>query len=214
MEKTVKFSLFAKKMDMKKRLLFVTNNKHKLEEIRHLVGGRFEIISLKDAGITEDIPETGTTLESNASLKSWYAYNKTGLNCFADDTGLEVDALNGQPGVYSARYAGPEHDHRKNIEKLLKELGDEVNRKARFRTVISLIINNKEYLFEGLVEGVILDDLHGEGGFGYDPVFRPDGFDLTFAGMNMEEKNRISHRGRATAKLIGFLENMKETQWL
>ncbi|MBN1338050.1 MAG: non-canonical purine NTP diphosphatase [Bacteroidales bacterium] len=191
---------------MNYKLLFVTNNRHKLGEIQKLAGDRLRIISMNEAGISEDIPETGETLESNASLKSWYAYHKTGLNCFADDTGLETDALNGRPGVFSARYAGPDNDHIKNIEKVLSELQGIKNRRARFRTVISLIIDKQEYFFEGIAEGEILHECHGDKGFGYDPVFRPEGYECSFAEMDMDQKNRISHRGKAIQKLMEFLQ--------
>jgi len=190
------------------QLLFVTNNRHKLEEIRAIAGKNLHILSLAEAGIIEDIPETGSTLESNASIKSWHAHNLTGMNCFADDTGLEVEALDGRPGVYSARYAGPDCNHLNNIREVLAELDGIENRKARFRTVISLIMKGKELFFEGVVNGVILHEGRGETGFGYDPVFLPDGSTKSFAEMDMETKNRISHRGVASRKLIEYLNSI------
>jgi XTP/dITP diphosphohydrolase len=189
-------------------LIFVTNNSHKLKEIRNLADTRIKILSLGDIGYEKDIPETADTLEGNSSLKSWFIFNLYGKNCFADDTGLEVEALNGRPGVYSARFAGIEQDPDKNIEKLLKELEGIPNRKARFRTVISLIIDGREILFEGIVKGKILYEKHGKKGFGYDPVFLPDGFDKSFAEMNLEEKNLISHRAKAVIELINYLNTL------
>lgn len=190
-------------------LVFATNNQHKLNEIRNLSGDNVRILSLNDLGSKDDIPETASTLEGNASLKSWFIYNKYGKNCFADDTGLEVESLNGKPGVYSARYAGPEQDPEKNIIKLLAELKTQPNRKARFRTVISLIIDGKEYFFQGIVNGGILCEKEGAKGFGYDPVFKPDGYNLSFAQMNLQEKNQISHRGKAVQELLNFLKKLK-----
>ncbi|MCD4730501.1 MAG: non-canonical purine NTP pyrophosphatase, partial [Bacteroidales bacterium] len=156
-------------------LVFATNNPHKLEEIRAAVGDSIKILSLKEIGCLDDIPETAPTLEGNASQKAQFIYQKFGLNCFADDTGLEVEAFDGRPGVYSARYAGPGHDHEKNMDKVLSELEDQQNRKARFRTVISLILDIKEYFFEGIVNGEILKERQGKMGFGYDPIFQPEG---------------------------------------
>lgn len=190
-------------------LVFATNNQHKLNEIRNLSGDNIRVLSLSDIGSIDDIPETASTLEGNASLKSWFIYNKYGMNCFADDTGLEVDSLNGKPGVYSARYAGPDQNPEKNIIKLLDELKTHTNRKARFRTVISLIIEGKEYFFQGIVNGTILNEREGTKGFGYDPVFRPDGYKLSFAQMNLHEKNQISHRGKAVQELFNFLKKLK-----
>ncbi|MBN1926260.1 MAG: non-canonical purine NTP diphosphatase [Prolixibacteraceae bacterium] len=191
-----------------KKLVFATNNKHKLHEIKQMLGDNFELVSLREIGCTEDVPENQDTLEGNASQKSHFIYKKYGFDCFADDTGLEVEALNNAPGVYSARYAGPQRDSTDNINKLLFEL-DKINcRKARFRTVISLLINGNEILFEGIVNGHILTHARGEKGFGYDPVFQPDGYAVSFAEMNMEEKNRISHRGEAFRKLITYLNNL------
>ncbi len=190
-----------------KKIIFATNNPHKLSEVRGLLGNMFEIISLKELEAEEDIPETGQTLKENASQKSHFIYERYGLDCFADDTGLEVDALDGAPGVYSARYAGENATYDENVEKLLFELKGERIRTARFKTVISLLIDGKEYFFEGRVEGVITNERKGHDGFGYDPVFLPDGFDETFAEMSSDQKNQISHRGRAVAKLVYFLNN-------
>ena len=188
-----------------KELVFVTNNRHKLKEISAIICNRFRILSLADIGCNEEIEESADTIAGNASLKSWYVYNKYGKDCFADDTGLEIDALGGRPGVKSARYAGEDCIAENNIRKVLKELDGVSNRKARFRTVISLVIGGKEIQFEGVVEGVILEEKRGKDGFGYDPVFLPDGYMQSFAEMEAEEKNRISHRGRATRKLIDYL---------
>ena len=189
-----------------KKIVFATNNRHKLEEIRKILGDTYKIISLKELGFTGDIPETGNTLAENASQKSHYIYERYGVDCFSDDTGLEVEALNGAPGVYSARYAGENATYDDNANKLLKELGETINRKAAFKTVISLILDGKEYLFEGRVDGTITNHKTGAGGFGYDPVFLPDGYKQTFAEMPLELKNKISHRGKATAKLVDFLK--------
>ncbi|MCD4746433.1 MAG: non-canonical purine NTP diphosphatase [Bacteroidales bacterium] len=191
------------------KLVFATNNKHKLDEIKNLIGNDFKILSLKEINCLEDIPETKNTLEGNASLKAFYIYNKYKINCFADDTGLEIDALNGRPGVYSARYAGDEHDFEKNMNKVLKELQGITNRKARFRTVVSLIINGKETLFEGIVNGNMLYEKKGEKGFGYDPIFQPKGYKRSFAEMSLDEKNKISHRGKAIRKLVEYLKKLK-----
>jgi len=186
-------------------LVFATNNQHKLQELQAILGDEFRLLSLKDIGCNEDIPEEQPTLEGNASQKSHYIFNKFGYNCFADDTGLEIDALNGEPGVYSARYAGEEKSAEANMEKVLHKMAKINRRKARFRTVISLIINGKEDLFEGVVNGEILFSKKGGSGFGYDPIFQPDGFEKSFAEMGMDEKNKISHRGRAVQKLVNFL---------
>jgi XTP/dITP diphosphohydrolase len=191
-----------------KELIFVTNNPHKLKEIRDIIGDRFRILSLTDIGCNEEIAEDADTIEENASLKSWYIWKKFGKDCFADDTGLEIDALGGRPGVKSARYAGDDCNSRNNICKVLGELEGVKDRKARFRTVISLIINGKEIQFEGRIEGTILNEKHGADGFGYDPVFLPDGYKLSFAEMPAEEKNRISHRGIAVQKLIVHLKRL------
>ncbi len=187
-------------------LIFATNNKHKLEEIKAAVGYNINILSLADVGCDEDIPETADTLEGNASIKSKYIFEKYSKNCFADDTGLEIDALNGNPGVYSARYAGPGHDHLKNMDKVLSELRGQENRKAQFRTVISLILDGNETFFEGIVNGTILTEKHGVKGFGYDPIFQPDGFENSFAEMDLDTKNKISHRGHAVRKLVEYLK--------
>ncbi len=189
-----------------KEIVFVTNNKHKLDEIRHLAQDRIKILSLQDVGFSAEIPETSPTLEGNALEKARFFYHRTGRDCFADDTGLEVDALDGQPGVNSARFAS-DHDYHKNMLYLLDLMKNKQNRKARFRTVIALIINGKEYLFEGIVNGRITTDPAGENGFGYDPVFIPDGDTRTFAQMSLEEKNIYSHRQQAFSKLINFLQN-------
>ncbi len=186
-------------------LVFATNNQHKLQELQAILGDEFRLLSLKDIGCNEDIPEEQPTLEGNASQKSHYIFNKFGYNCFADDTGLEIDALNGEPGVYSARYAGEEKSAEANMEKVLRKMAKINRRKARFRTVISLIINGEEDLFEGVVNGEILFSKKGGSGFGYDPIFQPDGFEKSFAEMGMDEKNKISHRGRAVQKLVNFL---------
>jgi XTP/dITP diphosphohydrolase len=186
------------------KLIFATNNAHKLSEIKVAVPD-FEIVGLKEFGIEEDIPETGTTLKENALIKARFIYDKFGVSCFADDTGLEVESLNGEPGVYSARYAGEQCSFEDNNTKLLAELNDKPNRKAKFRTVICLIIDNEETYFEGICEGEILKAYHGEKGFGYDPIFQPNGFQESFAQMSMEQKNEISHRGLAVKKLIAYL---------
>ncbi len=185
----------------------MTNNRHKLEEIRTMLNSRFRILSLKEIGCREEIPETSPTLEENASQKAWYVFNRYGIDCFADDTGLEVEALGGDPGVFSARYAGPGKSPDDNIVKLLEKLAEINDRRARFRTVISLVIQGRESRFEGTVDGEILRERRGTGGFGYDPVFLPVGKNLTFAEMAMGEKNGISHRGRALEKLMLYLGN-------
>jgi XTP/dITP diphosphohydrolase len=190
-----------------RKLIFATNNAHKLGEVQALLGDDFELVTLRECGITEDIPETAETLEGNALQKARYVYSKTGLDCFADDTGLEVEALGGAPGVHSARYATDGHDFAANNRLLLKNLEGETNRSAHFRTVIALILDGKEYLFEGRVEGTIATEESGSEGFGYDPLFVPSGEIITFAQMSAEAKNAISHRGRAVAKLVKFLKN-------
>ena len=190
------------------KIVFATNNAHKLDEVRQVVGEKFEIVSLRECGIVEDIPENEPTLEGNALAKARYIYERTGFNCFADDTGLEVDALGGEAGVRSARYATEGHDDEANKRLLLERLQGEENRAAQFRTAVALILGGKEYLFEGIVRGDIATEQHGEGGFGYDPLFFPEGGDLTFAQMSSEEKNAISHRGRAVRKLAEFLQQM------
>lgn len=189
-------------------IVFATNNAHKLRELQQILGNHFNLLSLADIGCDEDIPEESPTIEENSMDKAVYVYERFGKNCFADDTGLEIEALEGRPGVVSARYAGDEKDMNKNIEKVLSELKDKTNRKARFKTVISLILDGKRYQFEGLVYGKIIDNKRGDGGFGYDPVFIPDGYDVTFAEMAADEKNKISHRGRAVKKLVEFLTSL------
>lgn len=191
---------------MIRKLVFATNNAYKLEEVKSVVGDSFEIVSLEAIGCHEDIEETGTTLEENAFIKARYIKEKYGYDCFGDDTGLEVEALNGAPGVYSARYAGEDHNQAANRKKLLAELAGEKNRKARFRTVIALILDGKEYMFEGEVKGFIGEEERGTTGFGYDPVFQPEGYDNTFAELGMDVKNNISHRARATKALCEFLK--------
>ena len=193
---------------MKRKLVFATNNAHKLDEVAAIVGDQVEILSLNDIGCQADIPETAETLEGNALLKSSYIYKNYHLDCFADDTGLEVKALNGAPGVYSARYAGGEgHDAQANMLKLLHELDGKENRKAQFRTAISLILDGKEYLFEGVIKGEIIKEKRGDSGFGYDPVFMPEGYDRTFAELGNDIKNQISHRALAVQKLCEFLQS-------
>lgn len=225
------------------RIVFATNNQHKLSEIRQILGSRVEVLSLKDIGCNADIPETGSTLEENALQKAQYVYDNYHIDCFADDTGLEVDALAGAPGVYSARYAAmgsapfaapspsvaapspsvasvavgcaaavPQpkgHDSEANMARLLRELGENNNRHARFRTVIALIQHGEVHEFEGIVNGVIIRERRGGEGFGYDPIFQPDGYDKTFAELGTDIKNQISHRARATAKLCDFLTKSK-----
>ena len=197
------------------KIVFATNNAHKLSEIRQILGNDFEVLSLADIGCHVDIPETADTIEGNALQKARYVYDHYHLSCFADDTGLEVDALGGAPGIYSARYAGEEHDSEANMQKLLRELGENNNRKARFRTVIALIEkedekndsshSHKTTCFEGIIEGQIIREKRGMEGFGYDPIFLPDGYDETFAQLGPEIKNRISHRAIAVEKLANFL---------
>lgn len=190
---------------MKKRFVFATNNAHKLEEVSYILGEKVELLGLKDIGCHEDIPETADTLEGNALLKARFIAEKYHVDCFADDTGLEVEALGGAPGVYSARYAGDGHDSEANIRKLLKDMEGMENRKARFRTVFALIVDGKEHLFEGIVKGEIIANRKGTSGFGYDPIFVPEGYAQTFAEMGNELKNKISHRAVATEKLCKFL---------
>lgn len=190
------------------KLIFATNNRHKAEEIRHSIGGSFEILTLQEAGIDIDIPEPHATLEANATEKSQTIYRMTQTSCFSEDTGLEVAALNGEPGVKSARYAGDDRSFDKNIDKLLANLEGKPDTSARFRTVISLILNGKEILFEGICRGTISRERKGSGGFGYDPVFVPHGSGKTFAEMDLEEKDRFSHRAKATEKLVAFLSQL------
>ena len=190
---------------MKKKLVFATNNLHKLTEIKAILGEQIDILSLNDINCHVDIPETANTLEGNAKMKAEYIYNHYHLDCFADDTGLEVKALNGAPGIYSARYAGEGHDSQANMKKLLENLKGITNREAQFRTAIYLIEGGEEHLFEGLVKGKIIEEKRGEAGFGYDPVFVPDGYDQTFAELGEDIKNQISHRARAVEKLCDYL---------
>ncbi len=193
-----------------RQIVFATNNAHKLEELRQIMGSRFEILSLNDIDCHDDIPETADNIKDNAKMKADYIFSHYNIECFADDTGLEIDALGGEPGVYSARYAGPGHDSEANIDKVLRLMHDTPmdQRTARFRTVITLIEGNGEYhYFEGRVEGLILTERHGTGGFGYDSIFQPiEGDERTFAEMQSSEKNAISHRGRATAQLVAYLQ--------
>ena len=189
-----------------RKIVFATNNQHKLQEIRSILKDNFEVLSLSDIGFYEDIPETGYTLAENASQKSYAIYNRYNIDCFSDDTGLEIESLDGRPGVYSARYAGENASYDDNVNKILSELDGQENRTAAFSTVISLLLDGKEFQFEGRVAGQITKDKHGVGGFGYDPVFRPEGFDITFAEMDADTKNEISHRGKATEKLVAFLK--------
>jgi XTP/dITP diphosphohydrolase len=190
------------------KLIFATHNPHKVEEIRPLLHRGIEIITLDEAGWREEIPEPFDSLEENASAKSAEIYRRTGLNCFSEDTGLEVEALDGAPGARSARYAGEEKSFEKNMDKLLRDLEGAGNRKARFRTVISLVIDGREYIFEGICPGEILKERRGSGGFGYDPVFVPEGRDRSFAEMSLAEKSAISHRARAVEKLVIFLNQL------
>ena len=190
------------------RLVFATNNKHKLEEMRAILGGKVELLSLADIDCHDDIPETADTLEGNALIKARYIYDKYGCSCFADDTGLEVDALGGEPGVYSARYAGENNDSEANMRKLLQNLTGKSERAAQFRTVIALIIEGEEFLFDGIVRGRISEERMGSAGFGYDPIFVPDGYEESFAQMAAEQKNAISHRSRAASALNDYLETL------
>jgi XTP/dITP diphosphohydrolase len=189
------------------KIVFATNNLNKLAEVQKMLPESIQLLTLKDINCFEEIEETETTLEGNAKLKANYITDKYGYNCFADDTGLEVESLHGEPGVYSARYAGKENDSEKNMQKLISELGNESNRKAQFRTAVALNLNNEQFLFEGVCKGEILETKQGTEGFGYDPVFKPNGFDSSFAEMTSEEKNSISHRGIAIRKLVEFLTN-------
>jgi len=191
------------------KLVFATNNQHKLKEVQAMLTN-FEIVSLAAINCFDDIPETANTLEGNAILKADYITKKFGLNCFADDTGLEVEALNNKPGVYSARYAGESNNANANMDKLLNELQDKKNRKAQFRTAIALNIDGKQFIFEGICEGQILTAKQGNSGFGYDPIFMPNGFNNSFAEMSMTQKGAISHRGKAIEKLVTFLN---EQSW-
>lgn len=190
------------------KLVFASNNKNKIAEIQQLIGDKFEIVSLQDIGCTEDIPETAETIEGNAILKAQYVYDKYGLSCFADDTGLEIDALQGEPGVYSARYAGEQKNADDNMALVLQKLENKTNRSAQFKTVIALNFGSEHFLFEGIVKGTITPVKRGNEGFGYDPIFQPEGFDVTFAEMSMQQKATISHRGKAVEKLVNFLKRM------
>ena len=194
---------------MKHTLIIATNNAHKLQEIQPLISDHFDIKTLKQIGCTDDIPETADSLEGNALLKARYIFDKYGCDCFADDTGLEIEALNGRPGVFSARYASDGHDFEANIDKVLGEMHGIDNRNARFRTVIALILDGKVNYFEGIVNGKIITERKGSEGFGYDPVFIPEGYTQTFAEMSLAEKNKISHRARAVARLVDFLNSRK-----
>jgi len=193
----------------KNEIIFATNNLHKISEIQSIIGSTLLIKSLKDIECHEDIPETAPTLEGNALLKAQFVFDRYSSNCFADDTGLEIEALEGRPGVFSARYAGNGHDFEANIDKVLKELSGIQNRKAQFRTVISLILDTNIYYFEGIVAGEIITERMGTEGFGYDSIFKPEGCNRTFAEMSMNEKNSISHRARAVSKLVEFLKTME-----
>lgn len=193
-----------------RKLVFATNNDHKLRELMEILPPEFELLSLNDIHCTDDIPETGDTLEANAAQKSFYIWNKYRINCFADDTGLEIEAIGNEPGVYSARYAGEDKSAAANMLKVLEKLEGETNRKAQFRCVISLIIEGKETQFEGVVKGKILKEKQGEAGFGYDPIFVPDGYNQSFAEMSATDKNQISHRGRAVMKLVEYLKTLNQ----
>ncbi|WP_026956139.1 non-canonical purine NTP diphosphatase [Algoriphagus vanfongensis] len=191
------------------KICFATNNRKKIEEVKAALGDEFQIVSLEEIGCREELPETGDTLEFNAFQKARYVKDNYGVDCFADDTGLEVEALSGAPGVYSGRYAGEPRSDERNIDKLLENMVGKAKRQARFRTVIALILNGKEYQFDGIAQGEILDQRIGEKGFGYDPVFRPTGYQKSFAELSMEEKNQISHRGKAVRALVEFLRQRK-----
>jgi len=188
------------------KICFATNNQHKIDEVQNMLGRDFEILSLEEIGCHEELPEEQDTLEGNSEQKARYVYDNYGINCFADDTGLEIDALAGAPGVYSARYAGPQRSSEDNMFKLLNELKDKGDRSGQFRTIVSLVLAGELHHFEGVVKGSILSEKRGEGGFGYDPVFVPEGYSKTFAEMDMQQKNQISHRGLAVKKLVGFLK--------
>lgn len=194
---------------MEREMIFATNNSHKVSEVSAMLGGDYSLSTLREQGIMEEVPEDQPTIEGNALQKARYVYGRTGKDCFADDTGLEVDVLGGEPGVRSARYATDGHDFEANVKLLLERMHGKENRKARFRTVVALIRDGREYTFEGIVEGHITDHPTGEGGFGYDPVFVPEGYAESFAEMSPEQKNSISHRGRAISKLVAFLNSEK-----
>jgi XTP/dITP diphosphohydrolase len=189
-----------------RELVFATNNQHKTAEVTQLLADQYKILSLRDIGCTTDIPETGSTFAENAELKTTYVHTHYQMDCFADDSGLEVEALNNEPGIYSARYAGGAGDAA-NLDLVLKKMEGQQNRKARFRTVVSLIQNNQKYLFEGIINGTLRKERTGVEGFGYDPIFQPDGYEITFAEMSMQQKNEISHRAQAMRKLITFLQS-------
>ena len=189
-------------------LVFATNNQHKLQEVRQMLGNRFDIKSLADIGCDDDIPETADSLQGNALQKARFVNERFGLDCFADDTGLECVALNGEPGIFSARYAGDNHDSEANMNKLLENLKEKNDRRAQFRTVIALLYHGEVHFFEGIVKGTIIYERKGMEGFGYDPIFMPEGFNTTFAEMRADEKNAISHRGRAVASLVEFLNRL------
>ncbi len=191
-----------------KKLLFATNNQHKLSELRQILHSDYIITSLQEIGCVDELPETQDTIKGNALQKADFVYRKYGISCFADDTGLEIDALNGAPGVYSARFAGTKATYKQNVDKVLALLKDIENRNARFKTIIALILDGKAYFFEGIIEGEIIKEEHGQSGFGYDPVFVPLGYNKTFAEMTHEEKNGISHRGLAVKQLTGFLKSI------
>ena len=193
---------------MKTKLVFATNNSHKIKEVSALLMDNFQLLTLNDIDCEEELPETGSTIKANALQKALYVSEKFGVDCFADDSGLEVDALNGEPGVYSARYAGTKASAQQNNDRLLKELQGESDRAAQFRTIIALIINNEQFFFEGIVRGKIIESPRGEKGFGYDPLFVPHNYDLTFAEMPAEQKNKISHRGIAIKKLVDKLNEI------
>lgn len=194
------------------KIVFATNNQHKLDEIKKISKGQLDILSLVDINCYEEIPETGDTLKKNALIKAQFVKDKFGLDCFADDTGLEVDALDNAPGIYSSRYAGPNCDPEDNMQKLLFDLQDKENRSAQFRTVIALLLDGKEHYFEGTIQGEIIQQKEGTNGFGYDPIFKPHGYDKTFGDLPEEVKNTLSHRAIATQKLVAFLLQQKETK--
>lgn len=202
-------TLYTISYSIMKQIVFATNNKHKLEEIRNILDNALNILSLDDINCHEDIPETGSTIEENALIKARYIKEKYGYDCFADDTGLEIKSLNNEPGVYSARYAGNDHNSEKNMQKVLENLKGKNDRSAYFRTCIALITGNNEYLFEGKIEGEIITEKKGESGFGYDPIFVPDGYTQTFAELGNDIKNKISHRALAVKKLINFLQSIQ-----
>lgn len=189
------------------KLCFATNNTHKIKEVQQLLGGAFEVVGLKAIDCTEELPETQETIVGNSAQKAQFIYQNYGVNCFADDTGLEIEALRGEPGVHSAHYAGPERDSRANMAKVLKKLTGISNRQAQFRTVITLIMDEQEHTFEGIAPGTVAEAASGEAGFGYDPIFIPQGYKQSFAEMTLEEKNQISHRAEAVRKLVNFLRN-------